>query len=85
MRLPSIIPHWCSHRLKPIKVYKTGRNSCLENYTNINDICNKLQVFIEVAINVTRKGGLNCDPFKIIPETFKLDYICSRKFLVSIS
>jgi len=24
---------------------------------------------VEVAINVTRKGGLNCDPFKIIPET----------------
>jgi len=30
-------------------------------------------ITIEVAINATRKGGLNCDPFKIIPET--LNYV----------
>jgi len=43
---PSFIPQLCSYCLKPIKVYKTRRNSCMTNYTNINYICIKLGIFI---------------------------------------
>jgi len=39
-------------------------------------------VKIEVAINVTRKRGLNCDPFKNYSCNLN-KYICSRKYLVS--
>jgi len=36
----------------------------------------------EVAINVTRKGGLNCDPFKIILESYVFTQECSWCMLV---